>query len=253
MRHAIITAGSKGIGRKVTEHFLQNGCSVTINYRSDFARVQELMDEWKLYEDRILFIRGDITKKADIQKIVEQTMVSFGRIDYFINNAGPYIFVRKKLVDYEDYEWYEMIEGNLSAVFHFSKLIIPIMRQQQFGRIVTYGFQDADQSPAWIYRSAYSAAKVGLVSLTKTIAIEEANFGITANMICPGDIEGEMKESDIEFARKIKNSDTPIGRSGTGEDIARLIGFICEEDSDMITGSVISATGGVEVIHRHRQ
>lgn len=253
MRHAIITAGSKGIGRKVTEHFLQKGCSVTVNYRSDFARVQELMEEWKVYKDRVLFIRGDITKKADIENIVERTMDRFGRIDYFINNAGPYIFTRKKLVDYEDHEWYEMIEGNLSSVFHFSKLIIPIMRQQQFGRIVTYGFQDADQSPAWIYRSAYSAAKVGLVSLTKTIAIEEANFGITANMICPGDIEGEMKESDIEFARRIKSSDTPIGRSGTGEDIARLIGFICEEDSDMITGSVISATGGVEVLHRHRR
>ncbi|MCJ7843129.1 SDR family oxidoreductase [Lederbergia sp. NSJ-179] len=252
MRHAVITAGSKGIGRKVTERFLDRGCSVTVNYRSDIARVEQLQEEWKAYEDRVLFVQGDITKKNDIVRIVEQTMNQFGRIDYLIHNAGPYIFERKKLVDYEDQEWYEMIEGNLSSVFHFSKLVIPIMREQRFGRMVMYGFQDAEQSPGWIYRSAYSAAKVGLVSLTKSIALEEAEYGITANMICPGDITGDMKESDIEKARRIKDQDTPIGRSGTGEDIARFIEFICEEDSDMITGSVLSATGAVEVIHRHR-
>lgn len=248
----MITAGSKGIGRKVTEHFLKKGCSVTINYRSDIARVEQLQEEWKEYEDRILFLQGDVTKKSDITRMVEETMNQFGRIDYLIHNAGPYIFERKKLIDYEDHEWYEMIEGNLSSVFHFSKLVLPIMRQQQFGRMVTYGFQDAEQSPGWIYRSAYSAAKVGLVSLTKSIAIEEAGTGITANMICPGDITGEMKEATIESARQIKDQETPVGRSGTGEDIARLIGFICEDDSDMITGSVFSATGGIEVIHRHR-
>ncbi|GIN70011.1 3-ketoacyl-ACP reductase [Bacillus sp. J14TS2] len=252
MKHAMITAGSKGIGRKVTEHFLKKGCSVTINYRSDIARVEQLQEEWKEYEDRILFLQGDVTKKSDITRMVEETMNQFGRIDYLIHNAGPYIFERKKLIDYEDHEWYEMIEGNLSSVFHFSKLVLPIMRQQQFGRMVTYGFQDAEQSPGWIYRSAYSAAKVGLVSLTKSIAIEEAGTGITANMICPGDITGEMKEATIESARQIKDQETPVGRSGTGEDIARLIGFICEDDSDMITGSVFSATGGIEVIHRHR-
>lgn len=252
LKHAIITAGSKGIGRKVTERFLEKGCSVTVNYRSDTARIEKLQEEWKGYKDRILFVQGDITKKSDITQIVEKTMNQFGRIDYLIHNAGPYIFERKKLADYEDHEWYEMIEGNLSSVFHFSKLVIPIMRKQQFGRMVMYGFQDAEQSPGWIYRSAYSAAKVGLVSLTKSIAIEEAGYGITANMICPGDITGEMKESNIETARQIKDQETPVGRSGTGEDIARLIEFICEEDSDMITGSVLSATGGVEVIHRHR-
>ncbi|MBO0991808.1 SDR family oxidoreductase [Bacillus sp. SD088] len=252
MKHAMITAGSKGIGRKVTEHFLKKGCSVTINYRSDIARVEQLQEEWKEYKDRIQFLQGDVTKKSDITRMVEETMNQFGRIDYLIHNAGPYIFERKKLIDYEDHEWYEMIEGNLSSVFHFSKLVLPIMRQQQFGRMVTYGFQDAEQSPGWIYRSAYSAAKVGLVSLTKSIAIEEAGTGITANMICPGDITGEMKEATIESARQIKDQETPVGRSGTGEDIARLIGFICEDDSDMITGSVFSATGGIEVIHRHR-
>ncbi len=250
LRHAVITAGSKGLGRKVTEQFLQKGCSVTVNYRSDVTRVSQLMDEWAGYEGRLQFVQGDITKKEDITGVIDQAMERFGRIDYLINNAGPYIFERKKLVDYDDSEWYEIINGNLSAVFHFLKLTIPIMRRQQFGRIITYGFQDAEHSPGWKYRSAFAAAKVGLVSLTRTIALEEAEHGITANMICPGDIVGEMKESDIEVARLIKDEHTPIGRSGTGEDISRLIAFLCEQDSDLITGSVISASGGVQVVNR---
>lgn len=252
MRHAVITAGYKGLGKMVTEEFLKMGCSVTINYRSDAARVSQLMKEWEQYENQLQFVQGDITKKEQIGLVIGQAMNRFGRIDYLINNAGPYIFERKKLVDYDDDEWKTMIDGNLSSVFYFLKLTIPIMRKQKFGRIITYGFQDAEQTPGWKYRSAYSAAKVGLVSLTKTIALEEAEYGITANMVCPGDIIGEMKEADIRKARQFKSESTPVGRSGTGEDIARIIRFLCEEDSDFITGSVISASGGVHVVNREK-
>lgn len=249
MRHAVITAGSKGLGKKATEALLLKGCSVTVNYRSDMKRIDQLKKEWEPYKDHMQFIQGDVTKKADIANIVEQAMNRFGRIDFLINNAGPYVFERKKLVEYDDQEWYEILEGNLSAVFHFAKLVIPIMRKQCFGRIITYGFQDAEHAPGWMYRSAFSAAKVGLVSLTKSIAQEEAEHGITANMVSPGDIVGDMKEANIETARQFQDEKTPIGRSGTGEDIARIISFICEEDSDMITGSVISASGGIHVVN----
>ena len=252
MRHAVITAGHKGLGKKVTEEFLQNGCTVTVNYRSDSERVEQLKEEWKQYKERLHFVQGDITKKEDILQVVDQTMEHFGRIDYLINNAGPYIAARKKLADYEESEWDKMISGNLNAVFRFAKLVLPIMRNQQFGRIITYGFQDAEQAPGWMYRSAFSAAKVGLVSLTKTIAIEEAEHGITANMVSPGDIIGEMKEKEIQLVRDIHDGKTPIGRPGTGEDIARIISFLCQEDSDLITGSVISASGGVHVVNKYR-
>lgn len=251
MRHAVITAGSKGLGKKVTEQFLKRGCSVTVNFRSDLERVEQLKQEWAPYLEQLQFVQGDITKKEDIRNIIDQAMGRFGRIDYLVNNAGPYIFERKKLIDYEDHEWEEMINGNLTAVFHFLKLAVPIMRRQKFGRIVNYGFQDAEHSPGWVYRSAFSAAKVGLVSLTRSIALEEAEYGITANMICPGDIRGEMKESSIESARGMKDDRTPIGRSGTGEDISRLVSFLCDENSDLITGSVISASGGINVVSRN--
>ncbi len=254
LRHAVITAGSKGLGKKVTEMLLDKGCSVSINYRSDTETIERLKQEWTdIGANRIHFFQGDVTKKEDMSKFIDEAVERFGRIDYLINNAGPYIFERKKLADYTDDEWYEMIEGNLSAVFHLFKKTIPIMRKQSFGRIITYGFQGAESSPGWVYRSAFAAAKVGLVSLTKSIAFEEAENGITANMVCPGDIVGEMKEATIEQAKGLGDAkNTPVGRSGTGEDIARAIGFLCEEQSDMITGAVLEVTGGVEVINRFR-
>jgi 3-oxoacyl-[acyl-carrier protein] reductase len=252
VRHALITAGSKGLGKKVTEEFLQRGYSVTINYRKDIEAVEKLKKTYSHLSDRILFVQGDVTKKEDLTNMIDLTIERFGRIDCLINNAGPYIFERKKLADYTDEEWYQMIEGNLSSVFHLFKKIIPIMRKQRFGRIITYGFQGAESSPGWLHRSAFSAAKVGLVSLTKSISIEEAEHGITANMICPGNIVGEMKEATIEQSRIMSDveSKTPIGRSGTGEDIARTVAFICDENSDMITGSIIEVTGGANVINR---
>ncbi|GAE25850.1 3-oxoacyl-[acyl-carrier protein] reductase [Halalkalibacter wakoensis JCM 9140] len=252
MRHAFITAGTKGLGLQVTEALLVEGHSVTVTYRSDIDAVLKLKTKWSQYEDRLQFVQADVTIKEDIEKAVEAAFTRFNRIDILINNAGPYVFERKKLIDYEEDEWYQMIEGNLSAVYHLLKKVVPIMRNQQYGRIVTYGFQGANSAPGWIYRSAYAAAKVGLVSLMKTVSIEEAEFGITANMVCPGNILGSMKEATIEEARQQPDSDTPIGRSGTGEDIARSILFLCDENADMVTGTVLEVTGGVDVIHRYR-
>ncbi len=251
-RHALITAGSKGIGRKVTEHLVKRGYVVTVNYRQDLTAVKSLQDHLSSYKNQLFFVKGDITKREDIHHIVRGAVEQAGPIDILINNAGPYVFERKKLVDYTEDEWYEMMDGNLSAVFHLVKLIVPSMRKNQFGRIITYGFQGADSAPGWIYRSAFSAAKVGLVSLTKTIAIEEAEYGITSNMVSPGNIVGEMKEASIQTSRDNKDFETPVGRSGTGEDIARIVGFLCEEDSDMMTGSVIEVTGGLDVINKYR-
>ncbi|GAE34134.1 SDR family oxidoreductase [Halalkalibacter akibai] len=252
MRHAFITAGTKGLGVQVTEALLMNGYSVTVTFRSDEKAVEKLRNRWLEFEQNLQFIQVDVTKKNDIDRAVDMALERFQTIDLLINNAGPYVFERKKLVDYEEDEWNNMIEGNLSAVYHLLRKIVPIMRKQHFGRIITYGFQGANSAPGWIYRSAYAAAKVGLVSLMKTVSIEEAEYGITANMVCPGNILGEMKEATIDDARQHRDSETPIGRSGTGEDIARAVLFLCEENADMVTGTVLEVTGGVDVIHRYR-
>ncbi|SDN04838.1 3-oxoacyl-[acyl-carrier protein] reductase [Sediminibacillus halophilus] len=250
MGHALITAGTKGLGRKVTEAFLEAGHQVTATYWKDDTKAEALAALHK--EDPLQIVQADVTCKQDLQGLVTQAMAKYGTIDYLINNAGPYIFERKKLMDYSQEEWNAMMKGNLDSVFHLLQLTIPRMREQNFGRVINYGFQGANTAAGWLYRSAFAAAKVGLVSLTKSIAYEEAEYGITSNMVCPGNITGSMKEAGIEESRKIPDEKTPIGRSGTGEDIARSILFLCEKDSDMITGSVFEVTGGLDVIHRYR-
>lgn len=252
MRHALITAGSKGLGRKVTESLIEKGYSVTITYRNSREQAENLVEQYKGQKENIQLIQLDVTNSENIKRVVEKVLERFGRIDFLINNAGPYIFQRKKLADYMEDEWKEMISGNLDASFYLLKYVIPVMRKQRFGRIINYGFQGASSASGWIYRSAFAAAKVGLVSLTKTIAFEEAEYGITSNMVCPGNILGEMKESTIEESRKVFDEHTPIGRSGTGEDIARAIMYLCDESSDMVTGAVLDITGGLDVIHRYR-
>ncbi|PRO64235.1 SDR family oxidoreductase [Alkalicoccus urumqiensis] len=252
MRHAIITAGTKGLGKKTSEMLLKEGYSVTIQYRSDEKAVEACRNEWADYTDRISFVQGDVQNPEDLHRLADAAVESFGRIDALILNAGPYIFERKAAADYSDQEWHEMINGNLNAAFYMLKKVIPIMREQRFGRVITYGFQGVDHSPAWLYRAAFAAAKSGLASLTKSVAVEEAPYGITANMVCPGEILGEMKESSIAHSRTVPDEKTPVGRSGTGEDIARTIRFLLDENADMLTGSVIEVTGGMDVLHKHR-
>ncbi|MFB4163019.1 SDR family oxidoreductase [Alteribacillus sp. JSM 102045] len=252
MRHAIVTAGTKGLGKKVTERFLHKGYSVTVSYRNNLQAVKKMKETYQDAEERLQFIQADVTRPEDLKHLAAEAYNKFGRIDILVNNAGPYIFERKKLMDYTEDEWNEMVSGNLSSMFYLLQAVIPVMREQRFGRIVTYGFQGAQEAPAWIYRSAYAAAKTGLVSLTKTVSIEEAENGITVNMVCPGVITEDYKESSIQAAKSVKDETTPVGRPATGEDIARTITFLCEENSDMITGSVIEVTGGVDVLHKRR-
>ncbi|MGV3488674.1 MAG: SDR family oxidoreductase [Tuberibacillus sp.] len=253
MRHALITAGSKGLGRMVTERLLEKGYSVTVNFHRDETAVEEIQRKWKDASDRLQFIQGDVTSLDDIQRLVNGALNRFGRIDFLIHNAGPYVFPRKRMADYTEDEWFEMMNGNLTSMFRLAKRVIPTMRNQRFGRMITYGFQNANEAPGWIHRGPFAAAKTGLVSLTRTIALEEAANGITANMILPGLIDKDMKEATIQMARESHEIRTPIGRSVTGEDIARTVLFLCEEDSEMITGAVIDLTGGMDVIHRMQE
>ncbi|SES07316.1 3-oxoacyl-[acyl-carrier protein] reductase [Gracilibacillus ureilyticus] len=250
MGHAFITAGTKGLGKKVTEAMLEKGHSVTVTYFRDEQRAKQLKDNYESYPLHI--VQADVCNKHSLENALDEAVAAYGTIDYLINNAGPFIFDRKKLLDHTEEEWEEMVHGNLSSVFYLLKRTIPMMRKKKFGRIITYGFQGAANASGWIKRSAFAAAKVGLVSLTKSIAYEEAENGITANMISPGDITGKMKEATIDESRKADDSQTPIGRSGTGEDIARTVVFLCEDNSDMITGTVIDVNGGLDVIHQNR-
>ena len=247
---ALITGSATGLGKRAALELAKEGIDIVLNYVHSKEKAWEtsrFISE--TYEVRSIAVQADISLYEDVQNLIHHTLSEMGRIDILIHNAGPYISERKNMSEYTIDEWHLMINGNLNSVFYLSKLTLPLMRQNQWGRMITIGFDRAETAPAWKDRSAYAAAKSGVASLTKTLALEEAENGITVNMVCPGDIPDGYKEMNIEDVRGQYHRNNPVGRIGTGEDIARVISFLCKEDSDFITGSVISVTGGKDVLN----
>ncbi|WP_462411894.1 SDR family oxidoreductase [Neobacillus sp. Marseille-QA0830] len=249
LKTALVTGGASGLGKKTAMYLAEKGYQLVINYRHSESEAISLAKELSnCYGTQNIAIQGDVANQDDCIRIVNETLTAYKTIDVLIHNAGPYIHERKMMADYTFEEWNYLIQGNLSAVFYLSKLVIPEMRRQKWGRIITMGYDRVETSPGWVYRSAFAAAKTGLVSLTRTIAIEEAQYGITANMVCPGDITNDWKEKNIKEAVMALKDNSAVNREGTGEDIARIIAFLIDERSDLITGSVIPCTGGTDVL-----
>lgn len=247
-RVALITGGARGLGVQTALALAKQNIDLAINYRKSYEAAKQLQKRVEKLGVRCEIIQGNVASKEDCQRMVAETVRRFGRLDILVNNAGPYIFERKKLAEYTDTEWELMIHGNLSSVFYLCRETIPLMRKARWGRIITIGFSHAHEAVGWKNRAAFAAAKVGLVSLTKSLAMEEAEYGITVNMVCPGDIIGDYKEWTIEEARKESYFNAaPVGRPGSGEDIGRMISFLVQEDSDFITGSIIDVNGGLNV------
>lgn len=253
MKTALVTGSASGLGKSMVIKLANKGYNVIINYRNSRSKADELAEfiENK-YKIKALTVQADVSKSQDCEVLFNTILRNFSSLDVLINNAGPYINQRKKLIDYDVEEWNYIINGNINSVFYLSKLVIPEMRKKQWGRIINFGFEQAETSAGWMYRSAFAAAKVGLVSLTKTLSLEEAENGITVNMISPGDIIGSWKEASISEAKGSLEFNTPVGRYGTGEDIARVVSFLCDEHSDLITGSIIPVTGGKDVLNKYK-
>jgi len=246
---ALITGGASGIGRRTAVELASEGIDLVINYRHSRDKAEAFAKSLTSeFGTKNVPIGGDVSDYQQCCEMVEKTKKHFSSIDILVHNAGPYIHERRKMVDYSIEDWHYLINGNLNSTFYLSSLLIPDMRNRKWGRIITVGFDRVESAPGWIYRSAFAAGKSGLASLTKSIALEEAEFGITANMVCPGDIVGDWKERNIEEAIGENDASVPVGRPGTGEDIARVISFLSDKKSDYITGSIIPVTGGKDVL-----
>ncbi|MCE5243057.1 MAG: SDR family oxidoreductase [Syntrophobacteraceae bacterium] len=249
---ALITGSAGGIGKRIATELAKRSYGIILNYRTRKDAAERLSCDLKeRYGIPVAAVGGDVSSWQGASRLVEAALRHFDSIDILVNNVGPYVAERKKVVDYDFEEWNRIVNGNLNSVFYLSKLIVPQMRRNRWGRIVNIGFERVETAPGWVNRSAYAAAKVGLVSLTKTLALEEAPHRITVNMICPGDIRGEWKEADIARARESGDAIVPIGRKGTGEDIARGIAFLCQEDSDLITGTILTVSGAQDILSRY--
>ena len=220
---AIVTGGARGIGKQTILSLAKKGIHIAINYlhSKEEATLLATYIQQK-YHIKALAIQGDVSSLEDVCTLITEAKAYFGTIDILIHNAGPFITERKKLSHYTLKEWHNMMDGNLNSFFYLLKGILPLMEEQKWGRIVVMGFNQVTHAPAWQYRGAYAAAKSGVASLVKTLALEEAENHITINMVCPGDIKNQYKEMSIQKAR---TEDQKSHRAETGEDIARVIAF----------------------------
>ncbi|MCL6516390.1 SDR family NAD(P)-dependent oxidoreductase [Alicyclobacillus sp.] len=242
-RTALVTGGAGGLGFAVVRTLLESGWDVCFTYRTSLDKAEALIRLASGLGRRAHAVRADLLDRAQVVDAVETVMSECSAIDALVHNFGPFVFERVPLASYTEEMWTRMMDGNLNNFFWIYRRVIGRMRERRFGRIVTVGYDGAGEAAGWRHRAAYAAAKSALASLTRSIAREERAYGITANMVCPGDIRGVNKE---RMRREVPPG--PDGeRPPVGEDVARMIAFLCHEDSQQVNGTVTQVTGGRDI------
>lgn len=178
---ALIAGGSKGLGKMTALALAKRGYHIVIHYHRDIEAANDLVRQIHHLGQKAVAVRGDVTDQKQVQELFQQIEDDFGRLDILVHSIGPFIRERKTFYQMTTNEINGLIQGNLMSAFYTTALAIPLMRKQRFGRIIYFGFNRANEAPAWPDRSVYAAAKVALVSFTKSLAIEEAPYGITAD------------------------------------------------------------------------
>lgn len=238
---AIITGGTRGIGKGLVEHFVAEGAKVAFSYRSSSAAADEIVAS--LGSDKVIALQSDASKMDDAVALVEKTVEAFGRVDILINNAG--ITQDNLMLRMTEEQWDGVIQVNLKSVFNLTKAVLKTMLRQRAGSIINMGsvvgvFGNAGQAN-------YAASKAGVIGFSKSVAKEIGSRGIRCNTVTPGFIETEMTEELSEEVQKNYKNSIPLKDFGKVEDIAALCVFLGSDRSRYITGQVISVCGGMNM------
>jgi 3-oxoacyl-[acyl-carrier protein] reductase len=238
---AVITGGAQGIGRAIALQLAGEGANLVLSDIDEAAVQATAAQIAKEKSVQTLGIKGNVVHFAECEKLVEAALDKFSRIDILINNAG--ITKDNLLMRMSDDEWDAVIAVNLKGVFNCTKAAIRPMMKSRKGRIVNIASVVGLMGNAG--QANYSASKGGVVALTKTCAREFASRNILVNAVAPGFIRTRMTEALSEEQKKKLLELIPLGRLGEPEDVARVVLFLCSEESSYITGHVVSVNGGM--------
>ncbi|ABY36607.1 MAG TPA: 3-oxoacyl-[acyl-carrier-protein] reductase [Chloroflexus aurantiacus] len=240
-RVAIVTGGSRGIGRATAERLAGSGAAVVVNYRGNAAAAEATVAAITAAGGTAIAVQGDVSQPADVEQMVKTTLERFGRIDILVNNAGitrDTLLLRMKESDFD-----EVIATNLRGVFLCTRAVLRPMTKQRFGRIIN--ITSVVGLTGNVGQANYAAAKAGILGFTKSTAREMASRGITVNAIAPGFIETEMTEALNEEARKAILATIPLGRFGQPAEVAGLVCFLASDAGAYISGQTLTIDGGM--------
>jgi 3-oxoacyl-[acyl-carrier protein] reductase len=239
-RVALITGGSRGIGKGIAQGLAREGVRIAISYRKNKTAAQTTLRNVQGYGVECFAVEADATDPEKVRFLVDKVLERFGRIDILVNNVGEFNW--KPVAETSVEEWQQVVSSNLFSVFYASKAVIAAMRRQHWGRIISLGAVGAERGFGQGTISAYAAAKAAVVSFSRSLAIEEAKNGITVNVVNPSNID--ERELTVEEARRIKDARSPAGRPPSAEDVTAAVKFFASDSADYITGQVLNVTGG---------
>jgi len=239
---ALITGGSRGIGAATAILFARAGADVAITYVSDEASAQKVVDDIRKLGRRCLALKGDVSMAEDVNRIVDETVRFFSKIDVLVNNAG--IWTYGEITSMTEEVWDRTIDINLKGMFLMCKAVVPLMKKQCGGNIINISSTAGQRGEA--LHSHYAASKGGVISFTKSLASELAPYNILVNSVAPGWVDTDMCAevfSDPEFKESVRKT-VPLGRIPTADDIAGPILFLASDLARHITGEVLNVNGG---------
>lgn len=238
---AIVTGGSRGIGRAVAVRLAKDGMNLVINYRGNSAAAEETERLCRELGAEVLLVQGDVSRAEDCEKLAAQAKEAFGRVDVLVNNAG--ITRDGLLARMTEEDFRAVLDVNLVGPWNMMKAVNRIMMKQRYGRIVN--LSSVTGLMGNMGQTNYAAAKAGILGMTKSYAREVASRGITVNAVAPGFIDTDMTEAMPEGARDKIITGIPMGRTGKPEDVAEAVAFLVSEQAGYITGEVLRVDGGM--------
>lgn len=238
MKTALITGGSRGIGAAVARRLAAEGCKVAVCCRENWEAAAAVAKEVGG-----LALRCDVSDPAQVRKMVDTVLENFCQLDILVCNAGV---ARQGLTqDMGDEDYRRLMGTDLDGVFYCCRAVLPHMISRKSGRIVTLSSMWGQVGGSC--ETAYSAAKAGVIGLTKALSKEVAPSGVTVNCVAPGVIDTEMNRHLGAEALRELAAETPVGRLGTAEDVAACVAFLCSADGAFMTGQVLSPNGGLVI------
>lgn len=234
---ALVTGATRGIGRAVAEELVSKGAFVIGTATSE--KGAESISAYLGDKGKGLVL--NVADQASIDAVLEQIKQEFGDIDILVNNAG--ITRDNLLMRMKDEEWFDILQTNLSSVYHLSKAMLRTMMKKRFGRIINIGSVVGSMGNAG--QTNYCAAKAGLIGFSKALAKEVASRGITVNVVAPGFIATDMTEVLSEELKNNLLTQIPAGRLGEPKDIAKAVAFLASEDASYINGTTLHVNGGM--------